>query len=29
MKNLFENFGLKKFNIESFKLMLKRVYEKY
>ena len=29
MKNLFENFGSKKFNTESFKLMLKRAYEKY
>ena len=29
MKNLFENFGSKKFNIENLKLMLKRAYEKY
>ena len=29
MKNLFENFGSKKFNTENFKLMLKRAYEKY
>ena len=29
MKNLFENFGSKKFNTKSLKLMLKRAYEKY
>ena len=29
MKNLFENFGSKKFNTENLKLMLKRAYEKY
>ena len=29
MKNLFENFGSKKFNTKNLKLMLKRAYEKY
>ena len=29
MKNLFENFGSKKFNTKNLKMMLKRAYEKY